>query len=90
MNYTPNQFNQMEREAAEAADIRRQCRDEYLASLDPRKPHSMAYAVATAVGTLNAMRLHLESEGLMGTAASCKQSAADLLQAWQAHIKVSA
>jgi hypothetical protein len=88
MNYGEQQFNQMEREAAEAADIRRQCRDEYLASLDPRKAHSMAYAVATAVGTLNALHGYLDAQGMTETAASAKRSADDLLEAWKAHIKV--
>jgi hypothetical protein len=87
MNYTPHQFNQMEREAAEDADIRRQRRDEYLASLDPRKPHSLASAVGAAIGTLNAVGDHLDKDGYPATAASCRLAADELLATWTAHVK---
>jgi hypothetical protein len=87
MRYTEHQFSQMEREAAEAADIRRQCRDEYLASLDPRKPHSLANSIGSAIGTLNALRVHLDKDGYPATAASCRLAADELLTAWTAHVK---
>jgi hypothetical protein len=73
MNYTPHQFNQMEREAAEDAD--------------PRKPHSLASAVGAAIGTLNAVGDHLDKDGYPATAASCRLAADELLATWTAHVK---
>jgi hypothetical protein len=59
-------------------------------SLDPRKPHSLASAVGAAIGTLNAIRDHLDKDGYPATAASCRLAADELLAAWKAHVKAEA